>query len=239
MLVYRPDSVYHADELFVVAGLNEHADFPASETVTLVRVALGSTILPSGAGPVMVIIERLGTERRLANISEVEEAMWAVAPCGFEVVRVALETLAVKEQLQLAARCRFLIGTEGAGLGYALCVPDGATVVNVLPTRSRFGPLPSQHGYGYFHHLCAQRSGDVRYRAISAPDFDWDSLDVLCPMRALCTVLDEWTAEDMVARLFYLGKNSLYTDLPTHMRHEAHDEAASLKGHNGAESFCK
>jgi len=200
MLAFDPRCVYHADELFVVRGLNERGDYPSAETVAVARAALGSALhAPPPVLSALVLIERCGTERRLANIDEVEQAMRAVAPTGFEVVRVALETLPVTAQLALASRCRLLLGTEGAGLSHALCVPDGATVVNVLPTRSRFGPLPSQDGYGYFHHLCSQRGRgphSVRYRALACPEFDWDSPEVRCPLRALCKLLDEWLGHD-------------------------------------------
>merc|ERR1719389_624277 len=121
----------------------------------------------------MILIERCGTERRIGNMEDVEEAMRVVASsCGIEVVRVVFETMSIEEQLSLTSRCQFLIGTEGAGLAHALCVPDGATVVNILPARSRFGPLPSQMGYGYFHHICSVR-GTIEYRAIAVLDADW------------------------------------------------------------------
>ncbi|CAE8617517.1 unnamed protein product [Polarella glacialis] len=199
LMTFDPTCVYYADELFVVSGLNELGDFPAPETIEALRLSLPQ--MPR-RNQVMLLIERRGSERRLSNVHEVQQAMLAFAPSGFEVIRLAPESLPVARQLQLVAECRLLVGTEGAGLGLSMFLPGNATVLNILPTKSRFGPLPSQQGYGYFHHLCSQRGCEgISYRAIACPDFDWDSPAIDCPLQALYQVLEEW-AEDVVTSGF-------------------------------------
>ena len=92
ILIYDPHCVYHADELFVVTGLNEQGDYPSAETLSWVRSALASTLESSVSDvPVMVLIERQGSERVLENACEMEQAMRAVAPVGFQVVTVTGE----------------------------------------------------------------------------------------------------------------------------------------------------
>eukprot|EP00747_Dinoflagellata_sp_TGD_P077555 gnl/TRDRNA2_/TRDRNA2_159640_c0_seq1.p1 gnl/TRDRNA2_/TRDRNA2_159640_c0~~gnl/TRDRNA2_/TRDRNA2_159640_c0_seq1.p1 ORF type:complete len:137 (+),score=16.74 gnl/TRDRNA2_/TRDRNA2_159640_c0_seq1:83-493(+) len=112
-----------------------------------------------------------------------------------EVVRVFFETLSIAEQIKAVQRSVLLLGVDGAGLTHGIFLPDGAMVIDVLPTADEFGPLPSRHGHGYIHHLATARGEEkVAFRALAVPEAGWGSEEVECPLPALLVALNEWAA---------------------------------------------
>jgi len=173
--------------------MNEVADLPCCETVRAVRrdvlARLPAPVAPPRP-PAMLIIDRRGA-RGLSNAAAVEAALQRHAPQGLEVLRVSFEGLPIAEQIVEVQRCVVLVGVDGAGLTHSVFLPDGATVLNVLPTGDEFGPLPSRDGYGYIHHLATARGG-LAYRLLAVPEACWGSQQVACPLTSLDVALDEW-----------------------------------------------
>lgn len=104
----------------------------------------------SSEGHLITLISRQRCrERVLANERELLSALRARLPEA-AIVGVILEDLSLLEQMRLIGRTRILLGTHGAGLSYALLLPEGSGVLELflsLPGMARF----------HFRNICRWR----------------------------------------------------------------------------------
>jgi len=76
----------------------------------------------------IVSIER--PNRRIINIADLEQSARAA---GFKSVKTVLfENMSVKEQITLAANTRVIVGVQGAGLQWAIFMPPGSILIEIL-----------------------------------------------------------------------------------------------------------
>jgi len=94
-----------------------------------------------------------GATRKIGNEQEVVSALEAVAP-GAVVLAMNPAELTMREQVEIISKTDLLIGVHGAGMTYALLLPDGAHVIEMKPRSHRgephFKAMSNWAGLDYF-----------------------------------------------------------------------------------------
>ena len=118
-------------------------------------IAKATNILLLSRGPAYFNRQDNLTYRRLWN----EEQILAALTARFPKTRLArMETMPLREQLQLINTTQILIGMHGAGLAHSLFLPDGAAVLELFPCH--FFP---HYTYTFYMMAVGRRLSYSRY----------------------------------------------------------------------------
>lgn len=111
-----------------LASMPQHSNPAACRWL---RGRYADAVPPRAGSPRRVFISRAAaTKRRLLNE---EEIVSYLRDRGFEVRQT--ELLSFREQVELACSAEILVAPHGAGLANATFMPEGATVIELLPAR--------------------------------------------------------------------------------------------------------
>ena len=159
----------------------------------------------------LVIVKR--TIRRITNIGDLEKA---AKDAGYESVRIVqFESMPIKDQMTVAADTRVMVGVHGAGLQWAIFMPEGSFLVEISWPQKYWFPFYNSIVDSYnirYYNLTAQvvnpnwenykhfgkKSNDERLKLMNMSHTDmwsfynvWKNADVSVDIKTFTEIITE------------------------------------------------